>query len=37
MKWVDFVKEHAISAANVENVAKLMANVASRGRDNPLC
>ena len=37
MKWVDFVKERAIPAANLENVAKLVTDVASRGKDSLLC
>ena len=37
MKWVDFVKERAVLAADVENVAKLVVDVVSRGRDNLLC
>ena len=37
MKWVDFVKESGVPAADVENVAKLVADVASRGRESILC
>ena len=37
MKWADFVKERVVPAANVENVAKLLASVVSRGRDSLLC
>ena len=29
MKWADFVKERVVPAANGENVAKLVASVAS--------
>ena len=37
MKWVDFVKERVVPAADVENVEKLVADVANQGRDSLLC
>ena len=33
MKWVNFVKECAVSVTDVERVPKLVADVASQGRD----
>ena len=37
MKWADFVKECAVPTVDVENVAKLVADMASQGRDSLLC
>ena len=37
MKWANFVKECVVPTANVENVAKLVVDVASGGRDSLLC
>ena len=36
MKWADLVKEHAAPIADVEKVAKLVIDVASRGKDRLL-
>ena len=37
MKLADFVKERVVLTNDVENAAKLVADVASRGRDSLLC
>ena len=36
MKWANFVKEHVVPAVDVENVAKMVADVAIQGRDSLL-